>query len=262
MKRFSKILAALACCLLCSVFANAQELEFAFVNAHSVNVRKEPSTKAQRLMFTNIGLKSVFQWGGKATKRTVAYHPDLYDAVQIIGRTDGWAKVRFHVYGQLDRVSGKGGYIEGWMSDQFLYTIQPMKLTPEDLREALEEHYSSYMGTEGKLKGIIFMNTYLSNIPKILLCGKIADDHIDIYGDGEGILMTSNPNIKGTKMNLQGSPKTIVNIESIREFTQQQLEQIYESIPKKLCEKRYYFCTPGYEGDDYYGTFKEISIPQ
>ena len=68
-----KKLFIISLCLLCGVFASAQKLEFAFVTAHNVNVRKEPSTTAQRLMSIYEALDNVFAWGSSAPK---GMHPN------------------------------------------------------------------------------------------------------------------------------------------------------------------------------------------
>ena len=161
MKRLPKLLVALACCLLCSVFASAQNLEFAYVTGENVNIRKSPSTSAPRLMYTDRGVESSFYWERKALKEAVPYYPYRTEVMQIVGKADGWLKVRFDpgfgLFGDAILKDNSKGYrnIEGWMSGKFLKTVSPVNLTWQNVGSVLG--LGAYKCNKGNLKNIIFI---------------------------------------------------------------------------------------------------------
>ncbi|MCF0203070.1 MAG: hypothetical protein HUK08_06880 [Bacteroidaceae bacterium] len=250
-------------CLLCSVIASAQKLEFAYVSGENVYIRKSPSTSAPRLMFTDRGVESTFHWGGKAPKEAVPYFPYRTEVMQIVGKTNGWMKVRFYPGGG-DMHGGGDMYLEGWMSSKYLKTVSPINLTWQNVGSVLGR--AEYKCNEGKLKNTILLEDGCDG-NDWLLYGKLAGNHLNIFGTPLDLVILYDSDVKGIKMNLNGSQKSIeygddIGLFNLNKFTQQQLEQMYNCISKKPYKQRYYFNTGSKTAASAKEDIRTFDIPQ
>mgnify|MGYP003295983967 CR=1 FL=1 len=256
--------------MLCSIFVSAQSLEFADIMGDNVNIRKSPSKSAQILMHNDKGIETFFNWAAKAGGGyKPLYLPKGY-VMQIMAKQTDWYKVRFYPdYGSTHLVSPRNvRYIEGWMGSNYLKMAKPVKLSMQNLNTVLEPY--EHMVNDKNLPQTALIQDGTDGVTWMLY-GKIDNDHLNIYGDSDDLEVIFNPDIKGAKIEKEGSYKKLyygndVAIDDysidVTKCTPQMREQIFKAISKKPYCRRYYFNLGknfSFEGDNGKRTF-EISL--
>ena len=164
--------------LLVATSMTAQKPNFAEITGTNVNIRKAPASNGTLLAYRESEASVLLKWTNAVGKTWSAYHLPKGEIVQVVAKSNGWTKIRFRdVFTISDdpSLNMAWGYVEGWMSDQFVKPIAPINLTWDNAGIYLRKDWMVPVVCNGEQR-VWVVDSYDGDL--MLSWGRIENGHL------------------------------------------------------------------------------------